>query len=55
LPSLPLDIGYIENVPAGIRNAVMLRDKRCRWADGCNQPASACGVHHRKHKKNGAG
>jgi hypothetical protein len=26
-PSLPLDIGYAETVPAGIRNAVMLRDK----------------------------
>ena len=52
-PSLPLDIGYSENVPAGIRNAVLLRDKRCRWAGGCNQPASACEVHHTKHKKNG--
>ncbi len=52
-PSLPLDIGYSENVPAGIRNAVLLRDKRCRWAGGCNQPASACDVHHTKHKKNG--
>jgi hypothetical protein len=52
-PSLPLDIGYSETVPAGIRNAVMLRDKRCRWAGGCNQPASACDVHHTKHKKHG--
>ena len=25
-PSLPLDIGYSETVPAGIRNAVILRD-----------------------------
>ena len=38
-PSLPLDIGYSETVPAGIRNAVMLRDNWCRWAGGCNQPA----------------
>jgi Domain of unknown function (DUF222) len=52
-PSLPLDIGYAETVPAGIRNAVILRDKRCRWAGGCNQPASACEVHHVKHKANG--
>jgi hypothetical protein len=52
-PSLPLDIGYSETVPAGIRNAVMLRDQRCRWAGGCNQPASACEVHHTKHKANG--
>jgi hypothetical protein len=45
-PSLPLDIGYAETVSAGIRNAVMLRDRKCRWAGGCNQPASACDVHH---------
>jgi hypothetical protein len=52
-PSLPLDIGYSETVPAGIRNAVMLRDQRCRWAGGCNQPASACEVHHTRHKASG--
>jgi hypothetical protein len=52
-PSLPLDIGYAETVPAGIRNAVMLRDRKCRWAGGCDQPASACEVHHTKHKANG--
>jgi hypothetical protein len=52
-PSLPLDIGYAETVPAGIRNAVVLRDRKCRWAGGCNQPASACEVHHTRHKANG--
>ncbi len=52
-PSLPLDIGYAETIPAGIRNAVTLRDKHCRWSGGCNQPASACEVHHVRHKKNG--
>ena len=52
-PSLPLDIGYAETIPAGIRNAVTLRDKRCRWAGGCNQPAAACEVHHTRHKANG--
>ena len=52
-PSLPLDIGYAETVPAGIRNAVVLRDKHCRWAGGCHQPASACHVHHIRHKANG--
>ena len=25
-PSLPLDIGYAKTIPAGIRNAVTLRD-----------------------------
>ena len=38
-PSLPLDIGYTETIPAGIRNAVMLRDKHCQWAGRCDQPA----------------
>ena len=52
-PSLPLDIGYAESIPAGIRNAVTLRDRHCRFPGGCNQPASACDVHHVKHKKHG--
>jgi hypothetical protein len=52
-PSLPLDIGYAETVPAGIRNAVILRDQHCQWAGRCNQPAAACQVHHVKHKANG--
>ena len=52
-PSLPLDIGYAETIPAAIRNAVILRDKHCRWAGGCNQPAAACEVHHVKHKARG--
>ena len=52
-PSLPLDIGYSETIPAGIRNAVILRDRHCRWAGGCNQPAAACEVHHVKHKADG--
>src|SRR5712672_3890858 len=30
-PSLPLDIGYAETIPAGIRNAVLLRDRHCQW------------------------
>ena len=52
-PSLPLDIGYSETIPAEIRNAVTLRDRKCRFPGGCNQPASACDVHHTKHKANG--
>jgi len=52
-PSLPLDIGYSETVPAGIRNAVMLRDKHCQWAGRCDQPAGACQVHHTRHKADG--
>jgi Domain of unknown function (DUF222) len=52
-PSLPLDIGYSESIPAGIRNAVTLRDKHCQWAGRCDQPAEACQVHHTRHKANG--
>jgi HNH endonuclease len=52
-PTLPLDIGFSETVPAGIRNAVILRDKHCRWAGECRQPAAAYEVHHVKHKANG--
>ncbi len=52
-PSLPLDIGYSKTIPSGIRNAVILRDRRCRWPGGCRQPAAACQVHHVKHKANG--
>ena len=52
-PSLPLDIGYAKTVPAGISNAVLLRDRHCQWARGCTQPAGACQVHHTTHKANG--
>jgi hypothetical protein len=30
-PSLPLDVGWSENIPAAIRNAVVLRDRHCRF------------------------
>ncbi len=52
-PSQPLDIGFSPTIPAGIRNAVIWRDKHCRWAGGCNQPAAACEVHHTTHQANG--
>jgi hypothetical protein len=52
-PSQPLDIGYSDSVPAGIRNAVKARDRHCQWAGGCDQPASACEVHHLRHKGHG--
>ncbi len=52
-PSLPLDIGYSNTVPAGIRNAVKLRARHCEWAGHCDQPAAACEVHHTTHKANG--
>jgi 5-methylcytosine-specific restriction endonuclease McrA len=52
-PSLPLDVGYSDDVPAAIRNAVKLRDKFCQWVGGCHQPAAACEVHHLRHKGRG--
>jgi Domain of unknown function (DUF222) len=48
-PSLPLDVGRSAEIPAAIRRAVILRDQHCRWAGGCDQPASACEVHHVTH------
>ena len=38
-------------IPAGIRNAVMLRDRHCQWAGGCNQPAG--GVRGAPHQAQG--
>ena len=52
-PSLPLDVGVSKDIPAAIRAAVILRDKHCRWTGGCDQPASACEVHHLTHRANG--
>ncbi len=50
--SLPLDIGYADNIPAHIRRAVLLRDKRCAWPR-CGRAAAWCDVHHIRHKKHG--
>ena len=52
-PSLPLDVGHAADIPAAIRRAVILRDQHCRWAGGCDQPASACEVHHVTHLADG--
>jgi hypothetical protein len=51
-PSLPLDIGYSENIPAHIRRAVALRDQGCAWPR-CRRPVAVCDVHHIVHKKDG--
>jgi hypothetical protein len=52
-PSLPLDVGHSAEIPAAIRRAVILRDQHCRWAGGCDQPASAFEVHHVTHLADG--
>ena len=31
----------------------MLRDRHCAWPGGCDRPASACDVHHIRHKSDG--
>jgi hypothetical protein len=51
-PSLPLDIGYADTIPAHIRRAVRLRDKHCAWPR-CGRPAAWCDTHHLKHKADG--
>jgi hypothetical protein len=52
-PSLPLDIGYHESIPASIRQAVLWRDRyKCAWPR-CGRPAAWSDVHHIKHKKDG--
>jgi hypothetical protein len=52
-PSQPLDIGWADSIPPAIRRAVILRDKHCAWPGGCDRPASACDVHHIRHKGDG--
>ena len=51
-PSLPLDIGYSDSIPASIRRAVQLRDRGCAWPR-CGRPAAWCDVHHLQHKTDG--
>ncbi|MFZ2046460.1 MAG: HNH endonuclease signature motif containing protein, partial [Trebonia sp.] len=51
-PSLPLDIGYSDSIPASIRRAVLLRDRGCAWPR-CGRPAAWCDVHHLQHKEDG--
>jgi hypothetical protein len=53
-PSLPLDVGVSRDIPAAIRQAVILRAKgHCEWAGRCDQPAAACEVHHITHRADG--
>jgi Domain of unknown function (DUF222) len=53
-PSLPLDVGVSRDIPAAIRQAVILRAKgHCEWAGRCDQPAAACQVHHITHRADG--
>jgi Domain of unknown function (DUF222) len=51
-PSVPLDVGYSDSIPASIRRAVILRDRGCAWPR-CGRPAAWCDVHHLQHKADG--
>ncbi len=53
IPSQPLDIGWANSIPPAIRRAVIMRDRHCAWPGGCDRPASACDVHHIRHKGDG--
>ena len=47
--SQPLDVGRTTRVvPAGLRRAVMIRDRHCQYP-GCDVPAVWCDCHHRQH------
>ncbi len=52
-PACPWTSGSARTIPAGIRAAVILRDRKCRWPGGCDQPAAACQVHHVSHQAHG--
>jgi Domain of unknown function (DUF222) len=52
-PSLPLDVGRTDDIPAHLRRLVALRDQTCQFPGGCDQPASACEPHHVQHRQDG--
>jgi len=49
-PSLPLDVGDVDDIPWWIRRAVHTRDQKCRWPTGCGQPTWATEPHHVTHR-----
>jgi Domain of unknown function (DUF222) len=51
--SEPLDVGRrTPVVPPGIRRAVVIRDRRCRFP-GCDRPHAWCDAHHVQHSADG--
>ena len=49
----PLDVGRATSVvPAGLRRAVMIRDRHCQYP-GCDVPALWCDCDHRQHWSRG--
>ncbi|MBV9447820.1 MAG: DUF222 domain-containing protein, partial [Streptosporangiaceae bacterium] len=53
-PSLPLDVGQTDEIPAHLRRLASLRDEgRCRFPGGCDQPAVRCECHHVRYREHG--
>jgi hypothetical protein len=52
-PSLPLDVGKSDDIPVHLRRMVALRDQRCQFPGGCDQPVNACEPHHVVHRADG--
>ena len=52
-PSLPLDVGQTDQIPAHLRRLVALRDQGCQYPGGCDQPAAGCEPHHVTHRADG--
>jgi hypothetical protein len=52
-PSLPLDVGQTDDIPVHLRRLVALRDQKCQYPGGCDQPASGCEPHHVMHRADG--
>src|SRR5579859_734314 len=52
-PSLPLDVGQTDDIPVHLRRLVALRDQRCQYPGGCDQPAAQCEPHHVVHRNDG--
>jgi Domain of unknown function (DUF222) len=52
-PSLPLDVGQSDQIPAHLRRLVALRDQGCQYPGGCDQPAAGCEPHHVIHRADG--
>jgi hypothetical protein len=50
--SLPLDIGYSDDIPAHLRRAVILRDRHCQFP-GCRQQPAGCQIHHHTPRSKG--
>jgi len=42
-----------DDIPVHLRRLVALRDQRCQYPGGCDQPAAGCEPHHVRHRADG--